>query len=95
MYFEESELAKRMNDDGMWSAVIPDKGIVHLGGMATGTVYSAKKFSMFMESKTYYFRKHKGYQKTVLMKICYSLFHLVRPVYWKNIGSILGVIYKS
>lgn len=95
MYFEESELAKRMSDNGQFSVLLPNQMIVHLGGVATGKSFSENKFRIFMKSKAYYFRKHGGRMHVFFMKLFSATFHIIRPYFWKHLKSILTIIYQS
>lgn len=58
MYFEESDLCRRVRDLGYYLYITPSSRIIHLGARSTHDTEKSRKH--FMESRFYYFRKHFG-----------------------------------
>ncbi|MCL4353573.1 glycosyltransferase [Patescibacteria group bacterium] len=58
LYFEESDLCKRVRRFGYGVKIIPEARVVHLWGESTKKVQNLDK--IFQKSRFYYFRKHFG-----------------------------------
>src|SRR3989344_2602239 len=66
MYFEESDLCKRVNDLGYDVYLLPQAKIVHHGGKSTPE--SAYIKHIFASSRFYYFRKHFGFFSALVVE---------------------------
>ena len=95
MYYEETDLAYRIKHLGLCSVILPEEGIIHYGGISTGSIFSVKKFKLSFESKCLFFRKNQGKFRSILMKFLSLIYYFVHPAYYKHIGSILQIIIKS
>lgn len=58
LYFEESDLCKRVREAGWKIFIIPQAKVVHLWGASTPKSPKIKK--IFAQSRFYYFKKHYG-----------------------------------
>jgi len=58
LYFEESDLCKRIKDAGWQIFIEPEAQIIHFGGKCTPKGDKIKK--IFRQSRFYYFKKHWG-----------------------------------
>ncbi len=77
MYFEETDLQKRMSNFNYKRLIIPNTKIIHLEGASFGkTKISEKKFLMIENSKFKYFKKHTPRILYFLFKIIYSILNV-------------------
>jgi hypothetical protein len=66
MYMEDDDLCRRISNLGLKNAVLTTARVMHYEGQSS-TSYEKKKF--YYKSQDYYWQKHYGSFKTVLMKI--------------------------
>lgn len=95
MYFEEVDLAYRLKKNGCPSIILPHKSIVHYGGQSTGATFSIKKFSMFMNSKSLFYRKHRSRLSLYMMKYLTQIFYSFRPRFKPYVSEIAKIIKES
>ena len=67
MYFEDIDLCKRAKNFGFEIVVLLSVRLVHTGGKSIKV--SADRKRMYYDSQSYFFRKHYGKLKLVLLKI--------------------------
>lgn len=60
LYFEESDLCRRVKQKGYTIYMLPHASIVHVGGATTTTRDQREVISAFRKSRWLYFRKHFG-----------------------------------
>ncbi len=75
MYFEESELQKRMHEIGYKSIMLPKLNIVHYCGMPNENVPLAK-VKIFRTSEFYYYEKCNGKIARLFVKMLYLIRYL-------------------
>lgn len=66
MYFEDTDLCKKVCDLGYRNAVFPASSIIHFGGKTQKSNKTKKK--TYYTSQDYFFKKHYGTAKMYLMK---------------------------
>lgn len=66
MYIEDDDLCRRMSDLGLKNAVLTTARLIHYEGQSST---SNEKKQFYYQSQDYYWQKHYGKFKTVLMKI--------------------------
>ncbi|MFA4834328.1 MAG: glycosyltransferase family 2 protein [Patescibacteria group bacterium] len=79
MYFEDIDLCKRTKDINYKVAVLPSETVIHLGGQSLRDNKTRKKY--YYLSQDYFYKKHYGKLKLVLLKIMrwpYKLIILAR-----------------
>lgn len=81
MYFEDSDLCKRIIDNGYKLELVSDAKIQHLEGKSTKNQLQKKKW--FKESELYYFQKHHPNQVWIV-KLIYSILYLID---WLILGN--------
>ena len=69
MYYEETDLFKRMSKLKYKSIIIPNTTIVHLVGASSSTQIGLMKYRMIHTSKILYYRKHKSNAYVMLVKL--------------------------
>ena len=74
MFFEDSDLCKRIKDAGYKLALVEEAKIQHLEGKSTKNLLQKKKW--FKESEFYYFKKHHPNQ-VIILKFVYTLLYLI------------------
>lgn len=67
LYFEESDLCRRVKDFGHYIYIIPDAQIVHYWKPGKPGTKKAKK--IFARSRFYYFRKHYGIHNALIVEM--------------------------
>ncbi|MDD5290571.1 MAG: glycosyltransferase family 2 protein [Patescibacteria group bacterium] len=67
MYFEDIDLCKRAKNFGFKTVVLSSARLIHLGGKSVKISVDRKK--MYYDSQGYFFRKHYGKLKWILLKI--------------------------
>lgn len=61
LYFEEVDLCRRIKDNGFNINYIPDAGVIHLGGAATGVQQTNNRFPKYWhQSRRHYYSKTFG-----------------------------------
>ena len=81
MYFEETDLCKRIKDAGYMVKVVKDAKIIHLEGQSTKNQLQKQKW--FKTSEMYYFKKHHPNQ-VWLVKLIYMILYFID---WLILGS--------
>ena len=81
MYYEETDLCKRIWDSGYTIKFVPTAQIIHLEGASTKS--SIKKLKMIKKSEFYYFKKHYPNQAG-LVKLIYLILYLID---WLILGN--------
>ena len=84
MYFEETDLCKRIRDNGYDIKIIKDAKIIHLEGQSNNNILKKKKLSK--QSEFYYFRKHYPNQ-IWLVKTLYVILYFIDWIILKNSDS--------
>lgn len=84
MYFEETDLCKRIFDNGNLIRFVENAQIIHLEGQSTKNKLQKKK--MFKTSEIYYYRKHHPNQ-VWLVKLIYSMLYLIDWLILRNKDS--------
>lgn len=86
MYFEETDLCKRIKDVGYYIKYVPEAKIQHLEGQSSSNILTKKLMSK--KSEFYYFQKH--HPKLVwLVKTLYAILYLIDWIALKNNNSKL------
>lgn len=84
MYFEETDLCKRIKDKGYDIKLVKDAKIIHLEGQSNKNTLQKKEISK--RSEFYYFRKHHPNQ-IWLVKILYVILYFIDWIILKNNDS--------
>lgn len=66
MYLEDEDFCRRLSEIGLKNAVLTTAKIIHFEGQSS-TTFEKKKF--YYQSQDYYWQKHYGFFRTMLMKI--------------------------
>ena len=73
MYYEETDLQKRMADRGFIRRIIPGPGIIHFGGCSDTTPQKASRQRYNLTKSLFiYQKKHLSKVKYILFRIAYS-----------------------
>jgi len=72
LYFEETDLCRRVQGVGYKIYYTPKGQITHYGGGSSNCLSSATVDMLFFRSMFYYFRKHNGIVKTALWGILFK-----------------------
>ena len=67
LYFEENDFCKRVKERGLSIYIIPDAQIIHYWKPGKPDTKKAKK--IFAQSRFYYFKKHYGIHKALIVEI--------------------------
>ena len=81
MYYEETDLCKRIWDSGYTIKFVPTAQIIHLEGASIKS--NIKKLKMMKKSEFYYFKKHYPSQAG-LVKLIYLILYLID---WLILGN--------
>lgn len=73
MYFEESDFCKRVKENGYKIYINPKARLVHLGAASSGGIKLEKLEKIFQQSRFYYFKKHHGIFKALLVHLFLSI----------------------
>ncbi len=84
MYYEETDLCKRIRDKGYDIKIIKDAKIIHLEGQSNNNILQKKKISK--QSEFYYFKKHYPKQIFIIKQI-YIFLYLIDLLILKNNDS--------
>ena len=84
MYFEETDLCKRIRDKGYDIKIVKNAKIIHLEGQSNNNTLQKKKMSK--RSEFYYFRKHHPNQ-IWLVKTLYVILYCIDWIILKNSDS--------
>lgn len=84
MYFEETDLCKRIRDKGYDIKLVKDAKIIHLEGQSNKNTLQKKEISK--RSEFYYFRKHHPNQ-IWLVKTLYVILYCIDWIILKNSDS--------
>lgn len=95
MYYEETDLFRRLEKEGYESYVLPAARIVHFEGAALGSpkTFNHRKFEMLLESKLYYYNKWFGGLSLFLVKWI-TLFQILVQFVKGRMGRELGTLLK-
>ena len=66
LYFEDTDLCKRLKERGFSLFVLPESKVMHTGGTATSKDRNINK--VFAKSRFYYFRKHYGIVNALMVE---------------------------
>lgn len=77
LYFEETDLCKRINDQGWRVLYVPLAAIVHFGGSGMG-YYDEYRLAQFHRSALTYFKKHYSSPRQVILRFLLLLRSAVR-----------------
>ncbi|MBN1361478.1 MAG: glycosyltransferase family 2 protein [Sedimentisphaerales bacterium] len=72
LYFEETDLCRRMQQVAVKTYFIPQGVVTHLGGGSCRRLPSYRIEAMFFKSLFYYFRKHEGRGRTFLFSCVFK-----------------------
>lgn len=67
LFFEDTDLCKRVRDRGLKIIYYPKAKLIHLGGKSTINKEKSKK--IFQQSRKYYFKKHYGFLKSFVVNL--------------------------
>lgn len=67
LWFEDSDLLKRIKDKGGKIFFLAEAEVIHLGSESTKQLNFLKKQTIWNKSLIYYFSKHKGWVKLLLL----------------------------
>lgn len=84
MYYEETDLCKRLSKYGHKLKLLPEISIIHFGGQSTKNEISQTKYKMIYNSKLHYYRKHHSLFYVIMVKICEIMKITIRPYYFKK-----------
>lgn len=86
MYFEETDLCKRIKNHGFRIFFVPESVIIHYEGASFGknNIINFEKTRIFAQSKCYYFKKHYGNFSVIIIKILYIFSQLSKFIKNKN-----------
>lgn len=84
MYYEETDLCKRIWDADYKIKFVKDAKIQHLEGKSTKNLLQKKKW--FIESEIYYYKKHYPH-KVWLVKLIYIILYLLNWIILRNKDS--------
>lgn len=90
MYYEETDLFKRMSNSRYKISIIPNTSIIHLVGYSSKNIISYNKYKMLHTSKMLYYRKHHTYLYCICVKLIIILSAVFQPhVYKKTYFKVL------
>lgn len=93
LYCEEEDLALRFTKAGYDVVIIPEVTVKHFGSKSTEKSIEIKK--EFYISFIYFYKKHYGYVKTLLLKL-FLVLKLLKKVFYKdNFTLILFILFKA
>jgi len=67
MYFEDRDLCRRVGNLGYKTMVLLKLKVIHLGGQAP--ILNKRRKKIYYQSQNYYWRKHYGLLKSLLMRL--------------------------
>ena len=85
MYYEETDLFKRMSNARYKISIIPYTSIIHLVGYSSKNIISYNKYKMLHTSKMLYYRKHHTYLYCICVKLIIILSAVFQPHVFKKI----------
>lgn len=84
LYFEETDLQKRISLDGFKQLIIKGPQVIHLGGQSSSSgAFSMQKELIIMTSMFHYFRKFSSYFSFKLFRIAY-FFLFIPKLIWRT-----------
>ncbi len=96
MYYEETDLFKRMFDKGLKSVILRETSIVHLVGSSSSSLINSNKYRMIHQSKMKYYRKHYSIIYVFSAKVLNFIAVILRPhTYKKEYFKILIETLKA
>ena len=87
LWFEETDLLKRVKDKEHKIVYYPKSKVVHIGSQSSKLINSVKRQHIWNRSLLYYFRKHYGYQ-SVLVLLPFVLFSYVLAAIKMMVGLV-------
>ncbi len=86
LWFEETDLLKRIYDKNLGIVYLPSVSVVHLIGQSTKHINPIKKQTIWNKSLLYYFQKHKGWFKLLMLLpfILLSYIPALISIFFKN-----------
>ncbi len=86
MYFEETDLCKRIKENGFKVFFIPYSSIIHFEGSSfeANNTINFSKARIFAQSKCYYFKKHHGLLSVFIIKFINIVIQLYKFIKNKN-----------
>ena len=81
MYLEDEDLCRRIAKQGLKNAVLTTAKIIHFEGQSSNS-FEKKRF--YYQSQDYYWQKHCGTVKTILMKVLRFPYIIFQQI--KNLG---------
>lgn len=102
LYFEETEWAYRLKQQGFYSMIFPEVKIIHTEGGSTeagnNKVFNKRTFQLYAESRQLFYKKTRGPIFAAIMKPLDMLQDLLRSMYHRE-GSIfftkLSILWKA
>lgn len=90
LYFEETDLFKRMQEKGFSSIIFPDINIIHLSGQSTKTRKQSSS-NLYYRSKFYYFKKH--HPNSIFLLLLFDFINSLKMIIFKWDFTIIKSIY--
>lgn len=87
LWFEETDLLKRIKDKGYKIVYYPKSKVVHIGSQSSKLINSIKRQQIWNRSLLYYFKKHYGYQ-SILVLLPFVLFSYVLAAFKMIVGLV-------
>lgn len=97
LYYEDADLCKRLQKEGLKNYFYPDSDIVHLKGETENPEFRTDTYYYSKESQLNYYKKHNGVVDNILLKsyllIKFSLKYVLsfNKLYLKIIKAVLGM----
>lgn len=90
MYFEETDLCKRLKNNGFKIFFVPYSSIIHYEGASFGenNIINLNKARIFAKSKCYYFKKHYGSFSVLIIKVLYIIIQLFKFIKNRKIEEL-------
>jgi GT2 family glycosyltransferase len=102
LYFEETEWAYRLQQQGFYSMIFPAVKIIHIEGGSTeaGTnkVFNQRTFQLYAQSRQLFYKKTKGSVFAAIMKPLDLLQDLLRSIYHQEASIFLtklAILWKA
>ncbi len=98
MYFEETDLQKRLADQGVERLLLPDPKIFHAIGASAGKVKPFLLEKISTESLLLYLRKHNRIEPYVFFRILYFAVRLpiflLKPFSWRDKAALVRTLVR-
>lgn len=86
MYYEETDLCKRIRDKNYNIKIVKDAKIIHLEGQSNQNLIDRKK--KIKKSEFYYFKKHYGKINLFIIKVLYILMYFTQFLLQINVDNL-------